>query len=114
VDHHTTDVAALPDRYDIVLDAVGSLDRHTGRRLLAPGGMLLLVVASLTDTLLARGDVRAGSAPERAADLAHLLGLVASGDLRVVIDDVLDLERIAEAHARVDSGRKVGNLVLRP
>lgn len=114
VDHHTTDVAALPDRYDIVLDAVGSLDRHTGRRLLAPGGMLLLVVASLTDTLLARGDVRAGSAPERAADLAHLLGLVASGDLRVVIDDVLDLERIAEAHARVDAGRKVGNLVLRP
>lgn len=114
VDHRVTDVTGLADRFDIVLDAVGSLDRRSGRRLLAPDGVLLLAVASLGDTVLARGNVKAGPAPERAEDLAHLLGLVASGDLWVVVDDVLPLDRIADAHARVDSGRKVGNLIVRP
>ena len=38
----------------------------------------------------------------------------AFGWLRVVLDDVLPLDRIAEAHARVDSGRKVGSLIVRP
>lgn len=32
----------------------------------------------------------------------------------MVLDEVLDLEQIAAAHERVDSGRKVGNLVVRP
>lgn len=114
IDHRTADVATLPDRFDVVLDAVGVLDRHTGRRLLAPDGVLLLAVASLADTVLARGNVKAGSGPERAADVAHLLGLVAAGGLRAVHDGVLDLDRIAEAHARVDSGRKVGSLIVRP
>lgn len=95
-------------------DAVGTLDRHSGRRLLAPDGLLLLAVASLTDTVLARGNVKAGSAPERTSDLAHLLGLVEAGELKVVTDGVLPLERIAEAHTRVDSGRKVGNLLVVP
>ena len=35
-------------------------------------------------------------------------------EVRVVLDDVLPLDRIAEAHARVDSGRKVGSLIVRP
>lgn len=114
VDHRAVDVTSLPDRFDVVLDAVGALDRHTGRRLLTPGGVLLLAVASLADTVLARGNVKAGSGPERAADLAHLLSLVATGELRVVLDDVVPLDRIADAHARVDSGRKVGSLIVRP
>lgn len=114
IDHRTIDVAALGDRFDVVLDAVGVLDRHTGRRLLAPGGVLLLVVASLTDTVLARENVRSGTAPERATDVAHLLDLVERGDVRVVLDSVLTMEEAAKAHARVDSGRKVGNLLIRP
>ena len=114
IDYGTTDIATLDDRFDVVLDAVGVLDRHTGRRLLAPGGKLLLAVASLADTVLARGNVRTGSAPERAPDLTHLLDLVDRGDLRVVLDSVLALDEAAAAHARVDSGHKVGNLLIRP
>jgi hypothetical protein len=32
----------------------------------------------------------------------------------VVLDEVLHLDWIVAAHDRVDSGRKVGNLVVRP
>lgn len=114
IDHTRTDLAEVPDRFDVVLDTVGVLTGSTGRRLLTDGGRLLLAVADLRDTVLARGAVAAGAAPERAEDIELLLGLVAEGALRVVIDEVLDLDQIARAHRRVDSGRKVGNILVRP
>jgi NADPH:quinone reductase-like Zn-dependent oxidoreductase len=114
VDHTTTSVLDLPGTYDVVLDAVGNLDRRTGRRLLAPGGVLLLAVAGLVDTVLARGDVRTGPIAEDPADFAWLLERVAAGELRAVVDRTLPLSEVVEAHRIVDSGRKVGNLVLVP
>jgi NADPH:quinone reductase-like Zn-dependent oxidoreductase len=114
IDHTTEDVAATADRYDVVLDAVGNLSIESGRRLLNPGGVLLLAVAGLLDTLRARGTVVAGSAPERVADFELLLRLVADGELTVVHDRAYDLEHIADAHRRVDSGHKVGNVVVNP
>jgi NADPH:quinone reductase-like Zn-dependent oxidoreductase len=114
VDHTTTDLASLTERFDVVLDAVGNLTVARGRALLADGGVLLLAVAGLGDTIRARGDVRAGPAPERAEDVRELLDLVASGALRVVIDRVLPLAEVVAAHERADSGHKVGNLVLHP
>ena len=86
----------------------------SGRRLLADGGVLLLVVADLADTLRARGDVRAGPRPSGSRTSRELLDLVAVGALRVVLDEVVPLDDVVAAHERVDSGRKVGNLVLHP
>jgi NADPH:quinone reductase-like Zn-dependent oxidoreductase len=114
VDHTTTPLSGLEETYDVVLDTVGNIDVRGGRALLAPGGVLLLAVADLGQTLRARGDVVAGPAPERPADFAHLLDLVASDDLRVVVSRTLPLDDIAEAHRIVDSGRKVGNIVVVP
>lgn len=114
VDHTTTDVTTLPERYDVVLDTVGTLSAASGRRLLTDGGVLLLAVASLGDMLRVHRDVKAGPAPERVEDVRELLDLVASGRLRVVLDAVLPLDEVAAAHERVDSGRKVGNLLLHP
>lgn len=117
VDHTTTpltDLAAAGARFDVVLDTVGVLSPRQARGLLADDGAALLVVATLGQSLRAVGRVRAGAAPERPADLAQLLDLVAAGDLRVVVDDVLGLDEIVAAHRRVDTGRKRGNLVLHP
>jgi NADPH:quinone reductase-like Zn-dependent oxidoreductase len=114
VDHTTTDVTSLTERYDVVLDTVGNVSTASGRRLLADGGVLLLAVADLGETLRARGNVKAGPATERPDDARELLDLVAAGALRVVIDRVVPLDEVVAAHARVDSGRKVGNLVLHP
>jgi len=114
VDHTTTSVLDLPATFDVVLDAVGNLDRRTGRRLLAPQGVLLLAVAGLADTVLSRGSVRTGPIAEDPADFAWLLERVAAGELRAVVDRTLPLSEVVEAHRIVDSGRKVGNLVLVP
>jgi len=103
-----------PVRYDVVLDTVGTLSPSTGRRLLTDGGVLLLAAATLAETVVPRRRVKAGVAPERAEDVAFLLERVAKGELGVVVDEVVALDGIVAAYRRVDSGRKVGNLVLRP
>ncbi|VXB08062.1 NADPH:quinone reductase [Microbacterium sp. 8M] len=107
-------LAARGERFDVVFDTVGALSPASGRPLLAEGGRLLLAVASLGEMITARGPVKTGTAPERPEDIAALLGLIESGALRVVTDRSLPLDRLAEAHALVDSGRKVGNLLLHP
>lgn len=114
IDHTTGDPFATDERSDVVLDCVGNLTIATGRRLLAQGGVLVLAVAGLGDMVRARGDVIAASAPERVEDVRFLLGLVASGAIRVVHDAGFDLDGIVDAHRLVESGRKRGNVILRP
>jgi len=114
IDHTTEDLFAKAERFDVVLDAVGNISIASGRRLLTDGGTLLLAVAGLGEVIRARGDVAAGSAPERIADLDLLLQLVADRELTVVHDQGGTLDDIVDAHRRVDGGHKVGNIVLRP
>ncbi|QOR69345.1 NAD(P)-dependent alcohol dehydrogenase [Ruania alkalisoli] len=114
IDYTRTSATELDRHYDVVLDATGTLSPAAGRRLVAPGGTLALVAASLWQILGSVGRATAGAAPERAADFTYLLDLMDQGALTAVIDQDLDLDEIATAHARVDSGRKVGNIIVRP
>lgn len=113
IDYTADGLTATDMRFDAVLDCVGNLTIQSGRQLLADGGVLLLAVAGLWTTLRARGNVVAGSAPERAEDFRLLLGLVASDDLTVVHDSAYELVDIADAYRRVDSGHKRGNVIVR-
>lgn len=112
IDYTTTDLGSIPERYDVVLDAVGNLTIASGRRLLASGGKLLLAVGSLADTLRARGDVAAGSSKERVVDIDLLLAMLGEGTLRTVVDESFPLDDIVAAHRRVDTGHKVGNVLV--
>lgn len=114
VDYAVTPVEDLDARYDVVLDTVGNLSRRSGRQLLSPTGRLILAVAGLADTVTARGNVIAGPIPERTADITELLTLAATGALDPVTSVAGGLESIEDAYAVVDSGRKVGNLVILP
>ena len=53
-----------------------------------------------------------GTNAGRAEDLRYLAGLAASGEFRPVIDRRYPFERMVEAHAYVDTGRKKGNVVV--
>jgi len=114
IDYAVSDVRALADRFDVVFDAVGNLSIASGRRLLRDGGVLVLAVASLWDTLRARRGVVAGSAPERSVDFEWLLQLVASNGLTVVVDRTFPLDHIGDAYRLVDGGHKRGNVIVQP
>jgi NADPH:quinone reductase-like Zn-dependent oxidoreductase len=119
IDYATRDFADGTERWDVVLDAVGNAPYARARTALTPGGQLLAVVAGLGATLGAalrprRGPHRviAGVAAERAEDLVFLAGLCESGEFDPPIDAVFPLADIAKAHARVDTGRKTGAVVI--
>lgn len=114
IDYAVDDITHAPERFDVVFDTVGNLSTASGRRLLRDGGVLVLAVADLWDTLRARRGVVTGPAPERADDFEWLLQLVAANELTVVVDCTFPLDQIADAYRLVDSGRKRGNVIVRP
>ncbi len=109
-----TELAARGQRYDVVFDAVGNIDRGLGLSLSRPGGTLVLAVADLVDTVRARERVVAGGAPERPADFTELMRLVVEGHLDPLTRSLGSLDALIEAHRIVDSGHKVGNIVVLP
>lgn len=119
IDYAREDFTRGDATWDVVMDCVGATDYARARRVLRPGGRLLRVVTSLGGQLRApfQGRLRghrviAGVAPGSVEDLGAALDLVREGALRPVIDATFPLARVAEAHARVDSARKRGSVVL--
>lgn len=119
IDHTAQDPFAGGPRYDVIVDAVGNAPFERSGGALRPGGRLLALVSSLPELLTSPwpgliGDRRviAGPAGERVADVQALCALAEAGDFTPVIDRVLPLAEVRAAHARVDSGRKRGSVVL--
>jgi NADPH:quinone reductase-like Zn-dependent oxidoreductase len=114
IDYREAPVAALSQRFDVVFDAVGNLNRADGLHLAGTEGLVILTVAGLMDTATARGRVIAGAAPERKEDFALILDLVARGEFDPLVETLGGLEALSEAHRRIDTSRKIGNLVILP
>ena len=120
IDYAVEDFAAVSDRYDVIVECVGNAPFSRVERSLKPSGALLMVVTSLGGMLRARRDARrsggivtAQGARVSADDLAELVALVEAGRFRPVVDRIVDLDDIVEAHRVVDTGRKRGNVVVR-
>lgn len=124
---HAADGAlAAAGEQDVVLDAVGAAPYRAVRTLLAPRGRYLTTVPSagiflwMVGTRLRPGPratlATTGLRPVAAkvADMAFLLGLTATGDLRAVVDRRFALEDAVDAHRLVDTGRKRGTVLLVP
>lgn len=111
------DFAARPERYDVIMDNHGTAPYARVKHLLLPGGKFLQVIGDLVEMIAGKftpAVVGSGKDSDMAnvAIYSELLALTARGELRPVIDSVLPFGEIAAAHARVDSGRKRGSVVL--
>lgn len=119
LDRAREDFARGGEAYDVVVDTVGTAPFARCAPVLAPGGRLLLVLATLPEILRAPWNrlrsgrrIIAGPAAERAEDVEALRALAAAGHFVPVIDSVYPFEAIRAAHARVDQGRKHGSVVV--
>lgn len=119
IDYAAEDFCRRGAQWDIILDTVGGMSLKRCRQALRPGGRLLLAVAGLGQMLTAPLQssrtgiqVTAGAAPDRPEDIAELQGLCAAGAFRPVIDSRFPFEEIGKAHARVDTGRKAGSVIV--
>jgi NADPH:quinone reductase-like Zn-dependent oxidoreductase len=119
VDYTRADFAAEGIRYDVIADTVGNAPYSRVREALAPRGRLLLVLATLPEMLRAPWINRtsphrivAGPAAERVDDLQTLVAMAADGRFTPLIDSRFSLEEIAAAHARVETKRKRGSVLV--
>lgn len=116
IDYHRQPPAELGEVFEVVADAIGALDFARVLPLLDRNGRYLAINGGVGDMLARPKAGRrcvAGPAAERQDDLEALLDLHTRGHFRPLIDRVVAFGDIPSAHARVDSGRKRGSVVVR-
>lgn len=121
VDYLTTDFTEDEERYDVVLDAVGKSRFGRCRHLLKPRGVYVSTdlgphwenpLLALT-TRVSRGRrVRLPVPRHDQAMIRNLSRLMGTGQFKPVVDRTYRLERIVEAYTYVETGQKVGNVVI--
>jgi NADPH:quinone reductase-like Zn-dependent oxidoreductase len=114
IDYTAEDFTRSGQRYDVIMDNHGNAPYARVKGSLEPGGRFLMVIGDLWQMLAATRQkaVVSGTAPITADDYRTLMSLAERGELKPVIDSVLPFAQIVEAHRRVDSGHKVGSVVL--
>jgi NADPH:quinone reductase-like Zn-dependent oxidoreductase len=110
------------ETYDVVLDAVGKSTFGRCRRLLKPRGIYASTdlgpfaqnpVLGIVTRLLGGRRAMLPLPPRYDQErVRYFRGLLESGALRPVIDRRYPLDRIVEAYRYVETGRKVGNVVI--
>jgi NADPH:quinone reductase-like Zn-dependent oxidoreductase len=119
IDRHRESYLDGSATWDVILDTVGATTFSACRNALTPTGRHVALEFGLSGmawALVTRfgGGRRAviGISGETRADLALIAGLMADGTLRPVIDGRYPFPAIAEAHARAESRRKHGSVVV--
>jgi NADPH:quinone reductase-like Zn-dependent oxidoreductase len=121
VDYTAGDFTQDDQRYDVVLDAVGKSSWGACKKLLTPRGLymsselghfaqnpMLAIV-----TRCSRGRRVKFPVPTHDREMIeYLRDLLASGAFVPLIDRTYPLEQIVEAYEYVESGQKVGNVVI--
>ncbi|MES1247861.1 MAG: NAD(P)-dependent alcohol dehydrogenase [Actinomycetota bacterium] len=128
VDYTTDDYTTLGERFDLIVDVAGTHSWRRNRRVLAPGGRLILaglpsgnrltgpmgrlVRLWLTSRVGRQTLVFFICKPNR-ADLATLRELIEAGKVRPLVDRVYPFVEAAEALAAMGDGHTQGKLVVR-
>ncbi|AKS41268.1 NAD(P)-dependent alcohol dehydrogenase [Wenzhouxiangella marina] len=114
IDYRTERIEDDAGGFDFVLDTVGNLSLSRCKPLLKADGKLIAIVAGLLTTLSStwRSRLICGVAVESKAHLDTLATLLEGGQFKPVIDEVYPLDRIVEAHERVDGCHKRGEVVV--
>jgi NADPH:quinone reductase-like Zn-dependent oxidoreductase len=119
IDYTQQDFTGTGKTYDVIFDLVHESAYSRAIGALSPNGRYILANARLWPLLRARWTswtsdktVITRFATSKPEDLIALKELAEAGEIRAVIDRRFPLERAAEAHAYVDSGRRKGTVVL--
>jgi NADPH:quinone reductase-like Zn-dependent oxidoreductase len=122
VDYTTEEFTDDEQTYDVVLDAVGKSSFNRCRRLLKPRGIYLSSeLGHLSQnpflalvTPLLRGKKVMFPVPKHDQEMVrHFKGLIECGTFKPVIDRRHRLDEIAEAYRYVETGQKIGNVVIK-
>lgn len=122
IDYTAEDFTKDEQTYDVVLDAVGKSSFGRCKRLLKPGGIYLSSdlgpvsqnpVLALITPLFGGKKVMFPIPPKYDQErVRHLKAMIEGGAFKPVIDRRYRLDQIVEAYRYVETGQKIGNVVI--
>jgi NADPH:quinone reductase-like Zn-dependent oxidoreductase len=116
IDYTTTDIMTTRGEYDVVIDCVNIIPLPLIERFVKKDGVVILLAGLIKEMFqsrqLKKAHVKVGPATVIGEQFSEINALYSNGKLRPIIDAVFPLEEISVAYARVDSGRKVGSVIL--
>jgi NADPH:quinone reductase-like Zn-dependent oxidoreductase len=123
IDYTAEDFTRIGERFDFVFDAVGKVSFFGCRRLLKPDGRFMgtdvgprgVNVPPMIWSWIAKNDRVVVPLPPRGSGhtfVDFLRGRMESGQFRAVIDRRYPLDAIADAYRYVETGQKVGIVVI--
>ena len=124
IDYTKADFTQTGQTFDLIFDTVGNGSFSRCKGVLKPGGIYLTTVLTLAiyphmlwtakigdkRAIIAYSNFRPAS--EKAKDLLVLKELTEAGSLKPIIDRCFPMDQTVEAHRRVETGHKTGNVVI--
>jgi NADPH:quinone reductase-like Zn-dependent oxidoreductase len=121
IDFTAEDFTTDEQTYDVVLDSVGKSSFGRCKRLLKPGGIYLSSelgrlsqnpILALVTPLLRGKRVMFPIPKDDQRIVRYLKDLIEAGEFKPLIDRQYSLDQIVEAYRYVETGRKIGNVVI--
>ncbi|MGH2528983.1 MAG: zinc-binding dehydrogenase [Actinomycetota bacterium] len=122
IDYKAEDFTKDEQRYDVVLDAVGKSSFGRCKRLLKPSGIYLSSdlgplslnpILALITPLFGGKKVMFPIPPKHDQEMVrHFKDMIESGAFKPVIDRRYRLDQIVEAYRYVETGQKIGNVLI--
>ena len=120
VDHTINRFEDVVSEVDVVIDLIGNLTDQTSTRslgLLRRGGLIVSVPTggwpTMTEDAAAAGVRATGyNVPADGSTLSVISRLLESGDVRVFVDQVFELDQAAAAHTALETSHTRGKIVL--
>ena len=126
-DYRSEDYTESEEQYDVIIDMVGNHSVGRNQRVLKPDGRLVIVggpkgnwiaplirpLGALFRSLFSSQELSVILAELRTTDLEVLAGLVATGEVRPVLDHSFPLDEAADAIRYSETGRARGKILIR-
>jgi len=119
IDYKETDFTKLPKKYNIIFDAVGYRTFWQTRNVLKKKGIYVnispsipLYITSLITRLNPGKKSKGFMLHPDMSDLREVMQMISDKKIRVIIDKVFPLEKLAEAHLYSETERAKGKIVI--
>ena len=121
IDYTKEDFTQNGQLYDVVIDAVGKSSFFRCKKILKPGGVYFStelgylsqnIFLALFTPLLGNKKVKFPVPTDSKKDIVFFKELIEAGNYKAVIDRTYPLEQIVEATYYVETGEKIGNVVI--
>ncbi|MGN7232248.1 NAD(P)-dependent alcohol dehydrogenase [Priestia megaterium] len=99
IDYQNEDFSKKEERYNLIFDAIGKITKNQRKEALALNGRFVSVEGQ-------------GIAKVQTKDLLLLKKLMEERQIKSVIDRCYSLEQVPEAHEYVETGHKIGSVVV--